>query len=75
MSVDSLGDVVFNTEIRDKILDSFYQCCRYMEGHSHSDKYSYQKPIVDNLDEEIQRFNGLNKEIKDLRKQMNQPNP
>ncbi|CDS95790.1 conserved hypothetical protein [Sphingobacterium sp. PM2-P1-29] len=75
VSVDSLGDVVFNTEIRDKILDSFYQCCRYMEGHSHSDKYSYQKPIVDNLDEEIQRFNGLNKEIKDLRKQMNQPNP
>lgn len=73
VSVDSLGDVVFNTEIRDKILDSFYQCCRYMEGHSHSDKYAYQKPIVDNLNEEIQRFNGLNKEIKDLRKQINQP--
>lgn len=71
VSVDSLGDVVFNTEIRDKILDSFYQCCRYMEGHSHSDKYAYQKPIVDNLNEEIQRFNGLNKEIKDLRKQIN----
>jgi energy-coupling factor transporter ATP-binding protein EcfA2 len=75
VSVDSLGDVVFNTEIRDKILDSFYQCCRYMEGHSHSDKYAYQKPIVDNLYEEIQRFNGLNKEIKDLRKQINQPSP
>lgn len=75
VSVDSLGDVVFNTEIRDKILDSFYQCCRYMEGHSHSDKYAYQKPLVDNLNEEIQRFNELNKEIKDLRKQINQPSP
>lgn len=75
ISVDSLGDVVFNVEIRDKILDSFYQCCRYMEGHSHSDKYAYQKPIIDNLSEEIQRFNELNKEIKDLRKQINQPSP
>lgn len=73
VSVDSLGDVVFNTEIRDKILDSFYQCCRYMEGHSHSDKYAYKKPLVDNLNEEIQRFNELSKEIKELRKQINQP--
>lgn len=73
VSVDSLGDVVFNTEIRDKILDSFYQCCRYMEGHSHSDKYAYKKPVVDNLNEEIQRFNELSKEIKELRKQINQP--
>lgn len=75
VSVDSLGDVVFNTEIRDKILDSFYQCCRYMEGHSHSDKYAYKKPVVDNLNEEIQRFNKLSKEIKELRKQINQPSP
>ena len=75
VSVDSLGDVVFNIEIRDKILDSFYQCCRYMEGHSHSDKYAYKKPVIDNLNEEIQRFNELNKEIKDLRKQINKPSP
>lgn len=75
VSVDSLGDVVFNIEIRDKILDSFYQCCRYMEGHSHSDQYAYKKPVVDNLSEEIQRFNELNKEIKKLRKQINQPSP
>jgi hypothetical protein len=46
-----------------------------MEGHSHSDKYAYKKPIVDNLNEEIQRFNELNKEIKELRKQINQPSP
>lgn len=71
VSVDSLTDVVFNNDIRDKILDSFYQCCRYMEGHSHSDKYSYKKPIVDNLLEEITRFNELNKEIKALKKQIN----
>ena len=68
VSVDSLGDVVFSTEIKDKVLDGFYQCCRYMEGHSHSDKYSYKKPILENLNEEIQRFNEINKEIKGMRK-------
>ncbi|SHG26116.1 AAA domain-containing protein [Salegentibacter echinorum] len=64
VSVDSLSGVVFNLEIRDKILDSFYQCCRYMEGHSHSDKYVYRKPTLENLNEEIIKFNEVKKEIK-----------
>jgi ABC-type Mn2+/Zn2+ transport system ATPase subunit len=67
VSIDSLNKVVFNPELRDKILDSFYQCCRYMEGHSHSDKYAYKKPILENLNEEIERFNIIKKEIKDLK--------
>ncbi len=37
VSVDSLKSVFFTTELRDELLDNFYQCCRYMEGHSHSD--------------------------------------
>ena len=49
VSVDSLKSVFFTTEIRDEILDNFYQCCRYMEGHSHSDKYAYKKPELENL--------------------------
>ncbi|TNJ38851.1 hypothetical protein FGF66_06900 [Chlorobaculum thiosulfatiphilum] len=69
VSVDSLGGVVFDAEIKDKVLDGFYQCCRYMEGHSHSDKYSYKKPSIENLNEEIQRFNAISKEIKDKRKE------
>lgn len=73
VSVDSLTDVVFDEEIKDKVIDSFYQCCRYMEGHSHSDKYSYKKPNLENLNEEILRFNALNKEIKDKRKGMKKP--
>jgi energy-coupling factor transporter ATP-binding protein EcfA2 len=75
VSVDSLGDVVFDAEIKDKVLDSFYQCCRYMEGHSHSDRYAYKKPTVENLNEEIQRFNAINKEIKDKRKELKKPSP
>ncbi|UBZ10714.1 AAA family ATPase [Leeuwenhoekiella palythoae] len=71
VSVDSLGTVIFNNELREKVLDSFYQCCRYMEGHSHSDKYSFKKPSLENLNEEIQRFNEINKEIKEKRKEIN----
>lgn len=67
VSVDSLKSVFFTTEIRDEILDSFYQCCRYMEGHSHSDKYAYKKPELENLNEEIQRFNIIKKKIGDLK--------
>ena len=67
VSVDSLKSVFFTTEIRDEILDSFYQCCRYMEGHSHSDKYAYKKPELENLNEEIQRFNAIKRKISELK--------
>ncbi|MCX2431111.1 AAA family ATPase [Pedobacter sp. GR22-10] len=73
VSLDSLKSVFFTTEIRDEILDSFYQCCRYMEGHSHSDKYAYKKPELENLNEEIQRFNAIKKKIADLKD--NKPSP
>ena len=71
VSVDSLGAVIFNDELREKVLDSFYQCCRYMEGHSHSDKYSFKKPSLENLNEEIRRFDEINKEVKEKRKEIN----
>jgi len=70
VGVDSLGGVVFNEEIKEKVLDSFYQCCRYMEGHSHSDKYAFKKPTLENLNEEIQRFERANKDIKEQRKNL-----
>lgn len=63
VSVDSLKNVFFSVEIRDELLDNFYQCCRYMEGHSHSDKYAYKKPSLENLNEELMRFNSIKKKI------------
>lgn len=39
-----------------------------MEGHSHSDKYAYVKPSLDNLKEEIQRFTDVKKKLSDLKK-------
>ena len=67
VSVDSLKTVFFSVEIRDELLDSFYQCCRYMEGHSHSDNYAYKKPSLENLIEEIERFNSIKKKISDAK--------
>lgn len=64
VSIDSLSNVYFDTPIKNEIMDSFYQCCRYMEGHSHSDKYSYKKPETNDLKDEISRFDTVKKKLK-----------
>ena len=38
-----------------------------MEGHSHSDKYSYIKPEPKNLNEEILRYEVIRKKIRDTK--------
>lgn len=68
VSIDSLKDVNFDVAIRDEIMDSFYKCCSFMEGHSHSDKYAYKKPTLDNLREEIDRYSQIKKKLKDSKK-------
>lgn len=68
VSIDSLSSVYFNEQIRDEVIDNFNHCCRYMEGHSHSNKYSYKKPDTNNLKEEIDRFNSLKRKLKELKK-------
>ncbi|WP_296142593.1 AAA family ATPase [uncultured Flavobacterium sp.] len=71
VSVDSLARIKFDDTIREEVVDSFYQCCRYMEGHSHSDKYQFIKPTIEALQEEIQRFDTINAKVKKLRVQLN----
>ncbi|MDZ7798367.1 MAG: hypothetical protein U5L76_01985 [Patescibacteria group bacterium] len=66
IKMGNLEKVIFNVKIRDKILDSFAKCCRFMEGHLHSDKYSYKKPTLEDLNNEINRFIETKKELKDL---------
>ncbi|GAI25685.1 unnamed protein product, partial [marine sediment metagenome] len=67
VSIESLKDVYFDEAIKKDVIDGFYQCCRYMEGHSHSDKYAYKKPMLGNLNEEIQRFNNIKNNLKKLK--------
>ncbi|NKI27417.1 hypothetical protein HCG49_12675 [Arenibacter sp. 6A1] len=64
VSVDSLSSVYFDEELINELLESFAQCCRYMEGHTHSDKYAYLKPEPQNLNEEIQRYETIRSKIK-----------
>lgn len=68
VSVDSLKDVCFVDVLVDELLDNFGQCCRYMEGHTHSDKYAYQKPTVENLSAEIKRYDDIRKKIKQAKR-------
>ena len=68
VSVDSLKDVYFDDALVDELLDNFSQCCRYMEGHTHSDKYAYQKPTVENLNTEINRYEQIRTKIKKFKK-------
>lgn len=70
VSVDCLKDVCFDDVLVDELLDNFGQCCRYMEGHTHSDKYAYQKPTVENLNTEINRYDDIRAKIKKSKKQI-----
>ena len=71
VSVDSLKDVCFDDALVDELLDNFSKCCRYMEGHTHSDKYAYQKPTVENLNAEINRYDDIRTKIKKSQKNAN----
>lgn len=64
VSVDSLKSVCFVDVLVDELLDNFGQCCRYMEGHTHSDKYAYQKPTVENLNTEINNYDDIRTKIR-----------
>lgn len=64
VSIDSLTSVQFDQELINELLDSFAKCCRYMEGHSHSDKYAYKKPEPSNLNDEIQRYESIRSKIR-----------
>ncbi len=68
VSVEALSDVNFDQELVEELQDSFYQCCRYMEGHSHSDKYAYKRPEPKDLNAEILRYEGIKSKIKKAKK-------
>jgi energy-coupling factor transporter ATP-binding protein EcfA2 len=68
VSIDALKDVYFDTQLIEELQDNFAQCCRYMEGHTHSDTYSYKKPDLNNLTEEIKRYESIRAKIKKAKK-------
>jgi hypothetical protein len=68
VSVDALKDVYFDEELVSELLDNFGQCCRYMEGHTHSDKYAYKKPSIVDLNTEINLYDEIRTKIKKAKK-------
>ena len=64
VSVEGLAKVNFNQDVIDDLRDGFAMCCKYMEGHTHSDTYAYKKPEVINLREELNRYESIRKKIK-----------
>lgn len=68
VSVESLKDVCFDDGLVTELLDNFGLCCRHMEGHTHSDQYAYQKPTIENLNVEINRYDEIRGKIKKAKK-------
>ena len=69
VSVDSLKEVYFDETIVKEVMDNFKFCCRYMEGHIHSDKVLSAKPKIENFLEEMQRFDTMKPKLDELKKQ------
>ncbi|MFA5782914.1 MAG: hypothetical protein WC868_11675, partial [Bacteroidales bacterium] len=69
VSVDALKDVYFDEAIVKEVMNNFKLCCRYMEGHIHSDKVLSAKPKIENFLEEIQRFDAMKPKLDELKKQ------
>ena len=68
ISIDNLSKVVLDKNVISELQNNYDSCCRFMEGHSHSDNFQYQKPTPQNLNEEIQRYETLSKKIKEIKK-------
>ena len=69
VSIDSLKSLHFDDTIVNEIMENFKLCCRYMEGHIHSDKFLSAKPQVKHLQEEADRFDTMRPKLNELKKQ------
>ena len=69
VSIDSLKSLHFDDTIVNEIMENFKLCCRYMEGHIHSDKYLAAKPQFKYLQEEADRFDTMRPKLNELKKQ------
>ena len=69
VSVMSLSSVCFDDEVVKELIGNFEKCCKYMEGHTHSDEALPIKADEKNLLTETENYNLLKKKYKETRKQ------
>lgn len=69
VSIDSLKGLHIEDSMVKEIMDNFKLCCRYMEGHIHSDKYLAAKPQLKHLQEEADRFDTMRPKLDKQKKE------
>lgn len=70
VSPGRLKDIVWEKDLFQKVIDKHVYLSKFIEGHLHSDAYTPIKPTPDLLMKEIQEFDAIKKEHKDLKKAM-----
>lgn len=68
VSINALSNIVITDEIVTELTNNYSSCCRFMEGHSHSDNFQYKKPTPNDLFSAIQDYEAIRKKIKDIKK-------
>lgn len=69
ISGDRLKNVYIDEGIRDEVIENIGRLSRYITAHSHSDVFVAQKPTCSLLDEEIKKFEDLQKRNKQIKTQ------
>ena len=68
VSPSRLKEIVWGKDLFQKVIDKHDYLSKYIEAHLHSDAYVPIKPTPDILMQEIEAFNEIKKEHKQLRK-------
>lgn len=68
ISPGRLKDIVWDKDIFQKVIDKHESLSRYIEGHLHSDAFVPIKPTPELLLQEIQEFDDIKKQHKQLKK-------
>lgn len=70
VSMESLSKVAFDKTLVEDIMINYGLCCRFMEGHTHSDKYLHKKPDISDLKDEIIRYETTKAKIREKKKEL-----
>ena len=68
ISFMNLRDLVWDKDLVEEIIEKCEYCSRFIEGHLHSDEYSGELPTPKILLEEIENYDQIRKELKELKK-------
>jgi len=63
VTIGALLNVNIQEEIKNEIDCNFAECCRYMEGHTHSNQFAYKKIETKDLFDAIERYESIKRKI------------